>query len=168
MKKSLKIGKTRKFLKFEKKSDLKNWKIQLKSRCQKCCKVCQNKWPLKSAVRYPKTQNRLSPLWAHSDLGSQKRNTYATDFFLTLHSLWAPSDFVRPKSFSHSIFGAVNWVGGVGGVNQMGTWNWGLNLVVCARVMRTVRLLPQTTSKYIVYHMPYIVYETCVNISDNE
>ena len=48
--------------------------------------------PPKSVVRYAKTQNRLSPLWAPSDLGSQKRNTYAT-FFLTLHSLWAPSDF---------------------------------------------------------------------------
>ena len=50
----------------------------------------------KSAIRYAKTQNRLSPLWAPSDLGSQKRNTYAT-FFLTLHSLWAPSDFCFAK-----------------------------------------------------------------------
>ena len=54
------------------------------------------KWPPKSAVRYAKTQNRLSPLWAPSDLGSLKRNTYAT-FFLTLHSLWAPSDFFFAK-----------------------------------------------------------------------
>ena len=49
------------------------------------------KWPPKSSVRYAKTQNDLSPLWAPSDLGFQKRNTYAT-CFLTLHSLWAPSD----------------------------------------------------------------------------
>ena len=50
----------------------------------------------KSAIRYAKTQNDLSPLWGRSDLGSLKHNTYAT-FFLTLHSLWGPSDFFFAK-----------------------------------------------------------------------
>ena len=51
----------------------------------------------KSAIRYAKTQNDLSPLWGRSDLGSLKHNTYAT-FFLTLHSLWGPSDFFLSRS----------------------------------------------------------------------
>ena len=58
----------------------------------------------KSAIRYAKTRNRLSPLWAPSDLGSQKRNTYAT-CFLTLHSLWAPSD-LGPTCLPQNSFGA--------------------------------------------------------------
>ena len=62
------------------------------------------KWPAKSSARYAKTQNRLSPLWAPSDLGSQKRNAYAT-FFLTLHSLWAPSD-LGPTCLPKISFGA--------------------------------------------------------------
>ena len=51
---------------------------------------------VKSAVRYAKTQNRLSPLSSHMDFDAQKCNTYAT-CFLTLHSLWAPSDFFLQK-----------------------------------------------------------------------
>ena len=50
----------------------------------------------KSAIRYALFENRWPPLWAPSDLGSQKRNTYAF-FLLTLHSLWAPSDLGSPR-----------------------------------------------------------------------
>ena len=50
----------------------------------------------KSAIRYALFENRWPPLWAPSDLGSLKRNTYAT-LFLILHSLWAPSDFGSPR-----------------------------------------------------------------------
>ena len=46
----------------------------------------------KSAIRYALFENRWPPLWGRSDLGSLKHNTHAT-FFLTLHSLWGPSDF---------------------------------------------------------------------------
>ena len=64
----------------------------------------------KSAIRYAKTQNRLSPLWAPSDLGWPKRNTYAT-FFLTLHSLWAPSDFFLQKYHIRHIQTAAAFIG---------------------------------------------------------
>ena len=54
------------------------------------------KQPLKSHVRYTKMKNDLSPLWAPSDLGSLKRNTYAT-FCSRLHSRSTPSDSERKK-----------------------------------------------------------------------
>ena len=38
-------------------------------------------WPSKSAVRYAKTQNRLSPLSSHMDFDAQKRSKYGTFFF---------------------------------------------------------------------------------------
>ena len=57
----------------------------------------------KSAIRYALFENRWPPLWAPSDLGSLKRNTYAT-FFLTLHSLWAPSDFNSQKCNTYATF----------------------------------------------------------------
>ena len=50
----------------------------------------------KSAIRYALFENRWPPLWAPSDLGWPKRNTYAT-FFSRLHSRSTPSDSERKK-----------------------------------------------------------------------
>ena len=129
--------------------------------------------PSKSAVRYAKTQNRLSPLWAPSDVDAQKRNTYATLFFDCTHyglpaTFFAKIDFSFGQDFEYFCQIArqqahralVGPVGALNHVNQMSTWSWGSNLVIRARVMRTVRLLPQTPSNKCIYVYKY----TCIYV----
>ena len=63
---------------------------------QKPCKVCKN---AKSIV---------------TTMGSQRfgvsETQYVCHFFLTLHSLWAPSVFFAPESISYSVMGAAGQV----------------------------------------------------------
>ena len=119
----------------------------------------------KSAIRYAKTQNDLSPLWGRSDLGSLKHNTYAT-FFLTLHSLWGPSDIFFAKVPPMAVYRlrrhtipqlGFAWFC----VPQIGAPSFGAGNLPPYRawVMMTVRLPKANSLKlYIMYYILYVTY----------
>ena len=123
---------------------------------QKCCKVCKNaNWPVTtmSSQRFgvPKTQ-------------------YVCHFFLTLHSLWAPSDFFcknttfelyRLRRHSLVLLGFASFC-----VLRVGLAWFGVGNLPAYRawVMMTVRLHKANSLKLqlinIVYYILHITYYT--------
>ena len=132
---------------------------------QKCCKVCKNAksivttmvsqrfWASQKSKNTRQFANfilRLPPLSTHMDLGSQKRDTYATFFWHCTHYGLAAILF-RPNRFP--IRSWARWaMRTMRGMQDF----WNHNLPI--KPLMTCPWLKQTPSNYILYIIYYILY----------